>query len=106
MRWPATQTTCAIQYSLKSRARSASKVPEVAIGRTLSFSRAARHPRGPRYSRHNCRHNSLQGNAMTRPQASRALSRFKVIDLTRVRSGPTCVRQLADWGADVVMVEM
>ena len=27
------------------------------------------------------------------------LSRFTVLDLTRVRSGPTCVRQLADWGA-------
>ncbi len=33
------------------------------------------------------------------------LARFRVIDLTRVRSGPTCVRQLADWGADVVKVE-
>jgi formyl-CoA transferase len=33
------------------------------------------------------------------------LSRFKVIDLTRVRSGPTCVRQLADWGAEVIQVE-
>jgi crotonobetainyl-CoA:carnitine CoA-transferase CaiB-like acyl-CoA transferase len=33
------------------------------------------------------------------------LSRFKVIDLTRVRAGPTCARQLADWGADVVKVE-
>jgi formyl-CoA transferase len=33
------------------------------------------------------------------------LSRFKVLDLTRVRSGPTAVRQFADWGADVVMVE-
>jgi crotonobetainyl-CoA:carnitine CoA-transferase CaiB-like acyl-CoA transferase len=33
------------------------------------------------------------------------LSRFKVLDLTRVRSGPTCVRQLADWGADVLMIE-
>ena len=33
------------------------------------------------------------------------LARFKVVDLTRVRAGPTCVRQLADWGADVVKVE-
>src|ERR1051325_5547276 len=33
------------------------------------------------------------------------LSRFKVLDLTRVRSGPTAVRQLADWGADVIKVE-
>ncbi len=33
------------------------------------------------------------------------LSRFKVVDLTRVRAGPTCARQLADWGADVVKVE-
>jgi formyl-CoA transferase len=33
------------------------------------------------------------------------LSTYKVIDLTRVRSGPTCVRQLADWGADVIKVE-
>jgi len=33
------------------------------------------------------------------------LARFKVIDLTRVRAGPTAVRVLADWGADVVKVE-
>jgi formyl-CoA transferase len=38
--------------------------------------------------------------------ASAALSRFTVIDLTRVRSGPTCVRQLADWGANVIKIEM
>jgi len=34
------------------------------------------------------------------------LSRFTVIDLTRVRAGPTAVRQLADWGANVIKVEM
>src|SRR5882672_11859782 len=39
------------------------------------------------------------------PRASKALSRFTVLDLTRVRSGPTCVRQLADWGANVVKIE-
>ena len=39
------------------------------------------------------------------PQASKALSRFTVLDLTRVRAGPTCVRQLADWGANVVKIE-
>ena len=33
------------------------------------------------------------------------LSRFKVLDLTRARSGPTCVRQLADWGADTIKIE-
>src|SRR6201991_3397568 len=37
--------------------------------------------------------------------ASQALSRFTVIDLTRVRSGPTCVRQLADWGANVIKID-
>jgi crotonobetainyl-CoA:carnitine CoA-transferase CaiB-like acyl-CoA transferase len=39
------------------------------------------------------------------PHASQALSRFTVIDLTRVRAGPTCVRQLADWGANVIKVD-
>ena len=34
-----------------------------------------------------------------------ALGRFRVIDLTRVRSGPTAVRQFADFGADVIKVE-
>ena len=38
--------------------------------------------------------------------ASAALSRFRVIDLTQVRAGPTACRQLADWGADVIQVQM
>jgi formyl-CoA transferase len=39
------------------------------------------------------------------PRASQALSRFTVLGLTRVRSGPTCVRQLADWGANVIKID-
>lgn len=39
------------------------------------------------------------------PGASAALARFTVLDLTRVRSGPTAVRQLADWGANVIKIE-
>jgi crotonobetainyl-CoA:carnitine CoA-transferase CaiB-like acyl-CoA transferase len=42
---------------------------------------------------------------MPAPKASRALERFTVLDLSQVRSGPTCVRQLADWGANVIKIE-
>jgi formyl-CoA transferase len=34
-----------------------------------------------------------------------ALSDVRVLDLSIARAGPTCVRQLADWGADVVRIE-
>lgn len=42
---------------------------------------------------------------MPHQPASSALSHIKVLDLTRARSGPTAVRQLADWGADVIKIE-
>lgn len=43
---------------------------------------------------------------MPHQPASAALARFRVVDLTQVRAGPTCCRQLADWGADVIQVQM
>src|SRR5260370_8478059 len=42
---------------------------------------------------------------MSFPRASKGLARFTVQDLQRVRAGPTCVRQLADWGANVIKIE-
>ncbi|MGZ8209344.1 MAG: CoA transferase, partial [Burkholderiales bacterium] len=33
------------------------------------------------------------------------LSNILVLDLTLARAGPTCVRHLADWGANVIRVE-
>jgi len=42
---------------------------------------------------------------MSKIQASDALKNLKVIDLSRVRAGPNCVRILTDFGADVIRVE-
>src|SRR5437879_13859734 len=38
--------------------------------------------------------------------AALPLARFSVLDLTRARAGPTCVRQLVDWGARAIKIEL
>ena len=42
---------------------------------------------------------------MTENTQHRALERVTLLDLTRVRAGPACVRQFGDWGANVIKVE-
>jgi crotonobetainyl-CoA:carnitine CoA-transferase CaiB-like acyl-CoA transferase len=53
-------------------------------------------------------HKLVEASADVTPESKPSplpLSRFKVIDLTLARAGPSCVRTLADWGADVIRVE-
>ncbi len=42
---------------------------------------------------------------MPRTVASSAFSHLRILDLSRVRAGPSCVRQFADFGADVIKIE-
>src|SRR5947208_17064410 len=42
---------------------------------------------------------------MPRPAASSGLERFRIIYLSRGLAGPTCVKQFADFGADVIKIE-
>ena len=53
-------------------------------------------------------HKLVEPSAHVAPESQPSrlpLSRFKVIDLTLARAGPSCVRTLADWGADVIRIE-
>ena len=42
---------------------------------------------------------------MSYKPASTALQDLVVLDLTHARAGPVCVRQLADWGANVIRID-
>ena len=42
---------------------------------------------------------------MSQNTVSKAFAHLRILDLSRVRAGPTCVRQFADFGADVIKIE-
>jgi formyl-CoA transferase len=48
----------------------------------------------------------LQEIFLIETMLSQPLHSYKVIDLSYIRAGPTAVRQLSDWGAQVIKIEM
>jgi crotonobetainyl-CoA:carnitine CoA-transferase CaiB-like acyl-CoA transferase len=38
-------------------------------------------------------------------ESSKALAHLRVLDISRVRAGPTCCRILGDFGADIIKIE-
>src|SRR4029453_9767178 len=48
----------------------------------------------------------LRGRTVMADTAAWPLARFSVLDLTRARAGPTCVRQRVDWGGRAIKIEI
>src|SRR3982751_5789355 len=87
------------------RAQSAARRPDAALPASGRQGPDYRGRSAARRAPPSGKQRSLGSPGMPFPKASRALERFTVLDLTQVRSGPTCVRQLADWGANVIKVD-